>query len=161
MCTPSGPGNVDRTLMQPTVLKFYSFCRCRRPLSMVDAHRTLPRFFKVATGSESSGDEPGILEDDRYINTGVFQRHDFLHELGFRLQPAPAAATPRSAMLSWLKPSDVPFALWPDASWVSSQSSRPRRLEPGCIGTDRSLERSVALHLGLRKETTFRSDGST
>ena len=28
------------------------------------------RFFKVATGSESSGDEFGVLEDDRCIDTG-------------------------------------------------------------------------------------------
>ena len=38
-------------------------------------------------------------------------------------------------------------------------NSRPRRQEPECIGTDRSLDNRAALHLRPCKETTFRSDG--
>ena len=65
--------------------------------------------------------------------------------VGFRLQPTPAAALPDQSYYPDSRP---------DASWVSSQSSRPWRQEPECTGTDRSLERSAALHLRLRKETT-------
>ena len=43
----------------------------------------------VATGSESSGDEFGILEDDRCIDTGVFQRRYLVHELIFDCSPPP------------------------------------------------------------------------
>ena len=51
---------------------------------------TPARFFKVATGRESSGDEFGTLEDDRCIDTGVFQHRYFLHELVFACsQPPP------------------------------------------------------------------------
>ena len=53
------------------------------PLMVDDAHWTPPRFFKAATWSESSGDELGILEDDRCIDTGVFQRRYLVHELVF------------------------------------------------------------------------------
>ena len=40
-------------------------------------------------GSESSGDEFGILEDDRGIDTGVFQQRYFLHELPLACSPHP------------------------------------------------------------------------
>ena len=49
---------------------------------------TPPRSLKVATGSESSGDEFGILEDGRCVDTGVFQQRCLVHELGFRLTAA-------------------------------------------------------------------------
>ena len=60
---------------------YHHFSRCWRPVSMAlrsgsslltvdDAHWTRPRFFKVATGSESSGDGFGVLEDERCIDTG-------------------------------------------------------------------------------------------
>ena len=48
---------------------------------------TLVRFFKVATASESSGDEFGILEDDRCIDKGVFQHRLLLHELVLACSP--------------------------------------------------------------------------
>ena len=74
MCTHSGSGNGGRTPMQPTVLKDgYS-------LSVDEARRTPPRFFKAATESESSEDAFGILEDDRCIDTGVFRRRYLVHE---------------------------------------------------------------------------------
>ena len=69
--------------MQPTVLKDgYSPWWFWRPLSMVlrssslhlmvdEARRTPPQFFKVATGSGSSGEEFGILEDDRCFHNSA------------------------------------------------------------------------------------------
>ena len=42
---------------------------------------------EAATESESSGDELGILEDDRCIDTGVFQRRYLVHELVFACSP--------------------------------------------------------------------------
>ena len=56
---------------------------------MDDAHWTPLRFFKVATGSESSGDEFGVLEDDRCIDTGVFQQSYKAHELVLACSPPP------------------------------------------------------------------------
>ena len=56
------------------------------------ANWTPARFFKVATGLESSGDEVGILEDDRCIDTGVFQQSHFLHKLGIACSPHPVAS---------------------------------------------------------------------
>ena len=51
---------------------------------------TPAQFFKQATGPESSGDECGILEDDRCIDTGVSQQPYLLHELVFACsQPPP------------------------------------------------------------------------
>ena len=52
----------------------------------------IAQFFKEATEGESSGDEFGILEDDRCIDTGVFQRRHLVHELVFACSPPPAAA---------------------------------------------------------------------
>ena len=49
--------------------------------SMAWTERRPARFFKEAAGPESSGDEFRILEDDRCIDTGVFQQHYLLHEL--------------------------------------------------------------------------------
>ena len=148
----------------------HRFSRCWRPVSMAlssssslltvdDAHWTPPQFFKVATGMESSGSEFGVLEDDRCIDTGVFQQRYLVHEFVSACSLPPGAAPP-----------DQPY--YPDSGRVvchsrtgpmgagsPSQSPRPRRQEPKCTGTDRSLGRSAALHLGLREETTFRSDG--
>ena len=50
---------------------------------------TSPRFFKAATKGESSGDEFGILEDDRCIDTRVIQRRYLAHELVFACSPPP------------------------------------------------------------------------
>ena len=96
---PSCFDTVDKTLLRLTVPKGrHRFSVCRWPVSMAlrsgsslltvdDAHLKLHQFFKVATGSESSGDEFGVLEDDRCIDTGRAR-------VVFRLQPAPAAALP-------------------------------------------------------------------
>ena len=62
-------------------------------LTVDDAHWTPLRFLKVTTGSESSGDEFGVLEDDRCIDTRVFQQRQFVHELVFACSPPPS---PRS-----------------------------------------------------------------
>ena len=51
--------------------------------------RTPLRFVKVATGSESSGDEFGVLEDDRCVDTGVFQQRYLVHKLVFACSPPP------------------------------------------------------------------------
>ena len=64
-----------------------------RLLSMDDARKTALRFFKAATEAESSGDEFGILEDDRCIDTGIFQRR-YRARIGVCLWPAPTAAIP-------------------------------------------------------------------
>ena len=126
MCIPSGSSNMDLTLVQPAVLKdCHSLCRCCRPFSMAirsglslltvdDVHRTPPWLLKVATGSESSGVEFGILEDERWMH-----RHRSLSatlpraRVGFRLQSIPTAA-----------PADQPH--YSDsvagANWVSFQS---------------------------------------
>ena len=44
---------------------------------------SLPRSSKVAAGAESSDDEFGILEDERCVDTGAFQKRYLLHELVF------------------------------------------------------------------------------
>ena len=89
-------------LTQPTVLQDgYCLRRFRRslimalrpsssPVTVDEARRTPPQFFKVATGSESSGDEFGVLEDERCIDTGVFQRRYLVHELVFACSPPPS-----------------------------------------------------------------------
>ena len=88
--THSGTGTGDRTPTQPTVLKDgYSPRRLGRLLSMDEARRTPPQFFKAATESESLGDEFGILEDDRCIDTGIFQRSHLVHELVSACSPLP------------------------------------------------------------------------
>ena len=47
--------------------------------SMTWTGRRPARFFQEAAGAESSGDEFGILEDERCIDTGVFQDRYLLH----------------------------------------------------------------------------------
>ena len=60
------------------------------PLRTADCANWTPlRFFNVATGSESSGDEFGVLEDDRRIDTGVFQQRHLVHELVLACSPPP------------------------------------------------------------------------
>ena len=120
-----------------------------------DAHWTPPRFLKVATGSECSGKEFGILEDDQCLDTGL-QATLPRARIDFRLQPAPTTALadqphyPDSSRV-------VCHSQWPGANRVPSQSSGPRELEPGCIGAGWGWERSDALRLRHRHETTFRS----
>ena len=53
------------------------------------AVRPPARFYKEATGPESSEDEFGILVDDRCIDTGVFQPRYLVHELVFACSPPP------------------------------------------------------------------------
>ena len=53
------------------------------------ADGTPARFFKQATGPEISLVEFGILEDDRCIDTGVFQQCYLLHELVFACSSPP------------------------------------------------------------------------
>ena len=60
----------------------------RRPPSVDKARKTPLRFVKAATEGEISGDEFGILEDVRCIDTLSRAR------VGVRLQAAPAAAPP-------------------------------------------------------------------
>ena len=48
-----------------------------------------PNSSTQATGLESSDDEYGILEDERCIDTGVFQQRCFLHELVFACSQLP------------------------------------------------------------------------
>ena len=83
-------------------------------------------------------DEFGILEDDRCIDTGIFQRRYLVHEFVFACSPLPPPRPQLShTILTQAKPTGVPFAQWPDAG--SSQSSRPWSRDPKCFGTDRSL----------------------
>ena len=72
----SSSGKGERNNTQPTVLKdgYSSRWLGRFLLSMDEARRTPPRFFKVATESECSVYEFWIMEDDVCIDTGVFQR---------------------------------------------------------------------------------------
>ena len=90
MRTHSGSGNEGRTTMQPIVPKDGCSSSWPRRLSnMGEACKTPLRFFKAATEGESSGDEFGILEDDRCIGAGVFQRRYLVHELVFACPPPP------------------------------------------------------------------------
>ena len=85
MDSPSGSGDANRTLSLPAMLPDgYSLSWCQRPLSralccgastlqMDQADSAPARFYKEATGPERPEDEFGILEDDRFTDTGVFQ----------------------------------------------------------------------------------------
>ena len=135
-------GNGSRSRMQPTVLKDgYSpwwFWRLR----MDEARRTSLRFLKAA-GSESSGDEFGISEDDRCINTEVFQRRYLVHGLVFACSPHPPTRLQISHTVL-TQAHCVPFAQWLHARWDSSRSSLPWRRDPESFGTDRTLRLSAA-----------------
>ena len=75
---------------QPTVLNDgYSPRWLTRLLSFDEARRTPPRFFEAATRVGNLGDEFGILEDDRCIDTGIFQRRCLVYELVFTGSPPP------------------------------------------------------------------------
>ena len=69
---------------------------------------------------ESLGDEYEILEDDRCIDTGVFQQRYFLHELVFACSDPPRARLQISCTIltqaGWCAARTV-------ARWVSSQLS--------------------------------------
>ena len=91
--------------------------RCSAPArhSTADCAGWTPlRFFKVATGWESKGDEFGVLEDDRRTDTGVFQQSYLVHELVLACSPPPP---PR------------PQISYTVASRASSRSSKPRNRE--------------------------------
>ena len=139
MCPHSGSGNVDRTLTQATMLKDgYSPGWFGRPLSMAlrpsssplkedEARRTPPRFFKAATGSESSGDEFAILEED---SASTQESSSDATSCTSWFSPAAHRRAPQiSHTFLTQKPTCVPFAQRPDASWASSRSSRPWRQE--------------------------------
>ena len=57
--------------------------------SMTWTERRPAPFFKEAACPEISGDEFWILEDDRCIDTGVFQRRYLLHEMVFACSQPP------------------------------------------------------------------------
>ena len=109
---------------------------------MVDeARRTPPRFLKAATESESSRVEFGILENDRCIDTGVFQRR---YLLVFACSPPPP---PRL---------QIRHTFLTQADWCAVRAVARCELGlfpvisddrgvviPGCFGTDRSLGRSA------------------
>ena len=142
---PTGFGSVDRTLTQPAVLKDgYSLCRCRRPLSVSpdggrraqDTAPALQSSFKVG----KLGDEFGILEDDRCIHTGVFQRRYLVHELVFACSPPPP---PRPQI----------------SHTILAQAGVPSRQDRGDRSPSALALIGAWMHLRLRKETTFRSDG--
>ena len=59
--------------------------------SMTWIERRPARFFKEAASAKSSGDEFGILADDRCIDTGVFQERNLPHETPPARDPAAAA----------------------------------------------------------------------
>ena len=83
VCAHSGSSNGGRTPMQPTVLKdtvsggFGAFSAWTKHAG----HRP------GSSKPESSGDDFGILEDDRCIDRGVFQRRYLVHELLFVVSP--------------------------------------------------------------------------
>ena len=56
------------------------------------ANWTTARFFKVVTGPESSRDEFGSSDDDRCVDTGVFQQRYLPARIGVCLQSTPPAA---------------------------------------------------------------------
>ena len=61
---------------------------CDSPSSATGCAEWTPaRFFKQASGPESSSDECGTLEDDRCIDTGVFQQRYLPSRAGIRLLP--------------------------------------------------------------------------
>ena len=111
---------------------------------------------KAATEGESSGDEFGILEDDRCFDTGVFQRRHLVHELVFACSPPPPPRLP--AQPYFLESSRLVCRSRSGPMRAGAPPSHQDR-GPECFGTDRSLRRSVALQPGHRKETTFRSEG--
>ena len=92
---------------------------------MTGTERRQARFLKEAAGPESSGDESGILEDDRCIDTGVFQKGCLLHELSIRLQPTPAAAATNQLH-------------YPDSSRLVPKDSRGARCETGLLPVART-----------------------
>ena len=102
MCAQSCFNTVDRILLRLTVPKgHHRFSCCQRPVNVAlhsgssrltvdDAHWTPPPF-QVATGSESSGDGLGVLEDDRCIEQGS-SSNATSHELVFACSPPPPRA---------------------------------------------------------------------
>ena len=139
--SPVACGTLDRTLLRLTVPQgHHRFFRCQRPVSMAprsgsplltvdDAHWTQPRFPKVTTGSGSSGDEFGVLEDDQCTDTDVFQQRYLVHELVFACSPFPAAALPDQPYSPDSRRVVYRSRSGPVRTGVSSQSSRPRRRE--------------------------------
>ena len=121
--TPSGSGDADRTLSLPAMLlNGYNFSWCSRPLSgcpclgastsqMDQADSPPARFYKEATGPESSEDALGMLVDDRCIDAGVFQPCFFVHELVFACSPPPPL--PRSR---------VSHTILTEADWCSTRA---------------------------------------
>ena len=101
--------------------------------SQMDKADSLPaRFYKEATGPESSEDEFGILVDDRCIDTGVFQPRYLVHELVFACSPLP----PRPRLSHIFLDSSRLVVRWPEANWAFSQLSRPWRQVFECSCTN-------------------------
>ena len=117
-----------QTPTQPIVLKDgYSSSWPPRPPSMDGARRTPPRFFKEATEGESSGDEFGILEDDRCIDTGISSV-----AISCTSWCSPAAHSRRCALRSAILTQDEWCAVGAVARCQqdSSQPSRPWSRDP-------------------------------
>ena len=151
VCVPSCLDSVNRTLLRPTAPKGCHRFSQRGAALWHDAHWTLPRSLKVATGSECSGDEFGDL-GGRSIS-----RHMGLPatlpraRVGFCLQPAPA-----TALADQLHCPDSSQVVCHSRSGPARTGSPPSHQDHGgCIGTEWGLERNAALR--TRHETTFRS----
>ena len=83
----------------------------RLNISFHDLGRAEPvRFLKKSSDTESSDEEFGILEDERCINTGVFQERYFLQELVF----ACSNSLPRQPQIS--------FTFMTQADWCAART---------------------------------------
>ena len=103
-CSATRGNSECKTFLRPRVPKSpYRLPHSQRPLSMTPcssssspsascADRAPARFFKVATGPERSGDDFGILEDSRCVDTRIFQQRYLLHELVSACSELPGAA---------------------------------------------------------------------
>ena len=101
-CSATRGNSECKTFLRPRVPKSpYRLPHSQRPLSMTPcssssspsagcADRAPARFFKVATAPERSGDDFGILEDSRCIDTRIFQQRYLLHELVSACSELPA-----------------------------------------------------------------------
>ena len=87
--THSGSSNEGRATQSIVLKDGCSSSWRRRPPCMGETCKTPLRFFMAATEGESS-----ILEDDRCIDTGIFQCRYLVHELVFACSPPPPLRPP-------------------------------------------------------------------
>ena len=148
-------GDADRTLtrnaperVQPLVLCTTAQQDASVPQPRRWTRRTVPQLpsARRATGPESPGDEFGILEDDRCIDTGGFQPRYLVHGLVFACSLPPP---PRSR---------VSHTFLTQADWCSTRAvARCEYVRPLPGHPDRGDRFSSVLALTRNQDTVLRN----